>query len=39
VPHGVFAVAAFMHRIGSVKVAPSRWQDLFFEEGWVDGGS
>jgi NitT/TauT family transport system substrate-binding protein len=38
-PHGIEAIATFMHEIGMIKVAPARWQDMFFEEYWVDGGS
>ena len=38
-PHGVFPIAAFMHRVGMIKVAPTSWRDMFFEEGWVAGGS
>jgi NitT/TauT family transport system substrate-binding protein len=38
-PRGVFAIATFMHDIGMIKVAPSRWQDMFFEDGWVADGS
>ena len=32
VPHNVFAVASFMHRVGSLKGAPESWQDLFFPD-------
>lgn len=39
VPHGVFPIASFMARAGMLKTPPARWQDMFFEEGWVDGGS
>jgi NitT/TauT family transport system substrate-binding protein len=38
-PHGIFAIATFMHEIGMIKVAPSRWQDMFFEDYWVADGS
>ena len=38
-PHGVFPIASFMHRIGMIKIKPESWRDMFFEEGWVDGGS
>jgi len=38
-PRGIFAIASFMHSIGMIKIAPSRWQDMFFEEYWVTGGS
>ncbi len=38
-PHGVFPIASFMYRIGMIKIEPKSWQDLFFEEGWVPGGS
>jgi NitT/TauT family transport system substrate-binding protein len=38
-PHGTFEIASFMHRIGMIKVAPASWRDMFFAEGWVDGGS
>lgn len=29
-PRGVMKVAEFMHRIGTLKHQPARWQDLFF---------
>ena len=32
VPEKVFKTALFMNKIGSVKVRPDRWQDLFFPE-------
>jgi NitT/TauT family transport system substrate-binding protein len=38
-PRGIFAIATFMHSIGMIKVVPSRWQDMFFEEYWVADGS
>ncbi len=38
-PHGAFPIASFMHRIGMIAVAPETWRDMFFEEGWVPGGS
>ncbi len=38
-PRGVFAIATFMHGIGMIKVAPTRWQDMFFEDYWVADGS
>jgi NitT/TauT family transport system substrate-binding protein len=38
-PRGIFAIASFMHSIGMIKVAPARWQDMFFEDGWVADGS
>ena len=38
-PRGIFAIATFMHSIGMIKIAPGRWQDMFFEDGWVPDGS
>ena len=38
-PRGIFPIATFMHSIGMIKVAPSRWQDMFFEDYWVADGS
>jgi NitT/TauT family transport system substrate-binding protein len=38
-PRGIFAIATFMHNIGMIKTAPARWQDMFFEDGWVADGS
>jgi NitT/TauT family transport system substrate-binding protein len=38
-PRGIFAIANFMHEIGMIKVAPTRWQDMFFEDDWVADGS
>ena len=38
-PRGIQPIAAFMHRIGMIKIAPARWQDMFFEEYWVPDGS
>jgi NitT/TauT family transport system substrate-binding protein len=38
-PRGIFAIATFMHSIGMIKIAPSRWQDMFFEDYWVADGS
>jgi NitT/TauT family transport system substrate-binding protein len=38
-PRGIQAIATFMHKIGMIKVAPARWQDMFFEEYWVADGS
>jgi NitT/TauT family transport system substrate-binding protein len=38
-PRGIFAIANFMHEIGMIKVAPSRWQDMFFEDSWAFDGS
>ena len=38
-PRGIFAIASFMHHIGMIKVAPTRWQDMFFEDYWVPDGS
>jgi NitT/TauT family transport system substrate-binding protein len=38
-PRGIQAIATFMHEIGMIKVAPARWQDMFFEEYWVADGS
>lgn len=29
-PSGVHEVAAFMHKVGSIKLLPKSWQDLFF---------
>lgn len=29
-PSGVHEVAVFMHRVGSIKLLPKSWQDLFF---------
>ncbi|MBV9862605.1 MAG: ABC transporter substrate-binding protein [Alphaproteobacteria bacterium] len=29
-PHGIVQVAAFMHRIGTIKHLPATWQELFF---------
>jgi NitT/TauT family transport system substrate-binding protein len=39
IPRGIFAIASFMHEIGMIKTAPARWQDMFFEDGWVADGS
>ena len=38
-PRGIQEIATFMHRIGMIKVAPARWQDMFFPEYWVADGS
>jgi NitT/TauT family transport system substrate-binding protein len=38
-PRGIYAIATFMHSIGMIKVAPARWQDMFFEDYWVADGS
>jgi NitT/TauT family transport system substrate-binding protein len=38
-PRGIFAIATFMHSIGMIKVAPARWQDMFFQDYWVADGS
>ena len=32
VPHNVFTVATFMHRVGSLKTKPDTWKDLFFPD-------
>ena len=32
VPESTMKYAEFMHAVGSIKVKPSRWQDLFFPE-------
>ncbi len=32
VPHNVFTVATFMHRVGSLKTKPQTWKDLFFPD-------
>lgn len=29
-PKGIAAIADFMYRVGTIKVRPERWQDLFF---------
>ncbi len=39
VPRGIYPVANFMYRIGVIKLAPTGWRDMFFEEGWAEGGS
>ena len=31
-PRGLMKFAEFMHRTGSLKVAPASWKDLFFPE-------
>ena len=31
-PNGTLQVAKFMHRIGSIKVEPSSWKDMYFPE-------
>jgi NitT/TauT family transport system substrate-binding protein len=31
-PDGIMKFAAFMHRVGSIAVAPKSWKDLFFPE-------
>lgn len=31
-PNGTFQVAKFMYRIGSIKVEPTSWKDLYFPE-------
>lgn len=39
-PHRVLQTAAFLHRTGRIKHAPSSWKDLFFENvHGLDGGS
>jgi NitT/TauT family transport system substrate-binding protein len=38
-PRGIQAIATFMHDIGMIKVAPTRWQDMFFQDYWVEDGS
>ncbi len=38
-PRGIQEIATFMHRIGMIKAAPARWQDMFFPEYWVADGS
>ena len=30
-PHRILVTAEFMHRIGRIKLKPSGWKDLFFE--------
>ena len=38
-PRGIHEIAMFMHRTGMIKIAPARWQAMFFEEYQVaDGG-
>jgi NitT/TauT family transport system substrate-binding protein len=32
VPHHAYTVAAFMHRVGSLKSKPETWKDLFFAD-------
>jgi NitT/TauT family transport system substrate-binding protein len=38
-PRGIFAIATFMHHVGMIKVAPSNWKDMFFEDGRDPDGS
>jgi NitT/TauT family transport system substrate-binding protein len=38
-PRGILVIATFMHSIGMIKTAPTRLQDMFFEEYWVADGS
>jgi NitT/TauT family transport system substrate-binding protein len=39
VPKRMMTIAAFMHQVGSIKVAPESWKDLFFDEARVLPGS
>jgi NitT/TauT family transport system substrate-binding protein len=39
VPKSTMAYAGFMHQVGSIKLMPARWQDLFFPEIAELGGS
>ncbi len=38
-PQNTVTVIAFMHRVGTIKVAPAGWQDLFFPEIHAQPGS
>jgi NitT/TauT family transport system substrate-binding protein len=38
-PQNTVKVISFMHRVGSIKVAPAGWQDLFFPEIHAQPGS
>jgi NitT/TauT family transport system substrate-binding protein len=38
-PQNTVQVISFMHRVGSIKVAPAGWQDLFFAEIHAKPGS
>ena len=38
-PRGIQEIALFMRKVGMIKVAPTRWQDMFFEEYWVADGN
>jgi len=38
-PQNTVQVISFMHRVGSIKVAPAGWQDLFFPEIHAQPGS
>ena len=31
-PEGTMRYAQFMHAVGSIKIVPASWQDLFFPE-------
>ena len=39
VPVGVMKMASFMAKVGSLKVAPGKWQDVFFPEIGAEPGS
>jgi NitT/TauT family transport system substrate-binding protein len=39
VPKRMMTIASFMHQVGSTKVAPESWKDLFFDEAQALPGS
>jgi len=39
VPKRMMTISTFMHQVGSIKVAPASWQDLFFDEARALPGS
>jgi NitT/TauT family transport system substrate-binding protein len=38
-PKGFFRIAEFMHKVGSIKVVPQSWKDLFFPNAQLQSGS
>jgi NitT/TauT family transport system substrate-binding protein len=39
VPEGTLKYAEFMHAVGSIKIKPATWKDLFFPEVYALPGS
>jgi NitT/TauT family transport system substrate-binding protein len=38
-PENTFPLAQFMHRVGAIRNAPASWQDYFFTDPLITGGS